>query len=109
MLGRQVRSQRPNSSAYSFVRLSTGREREAKCYDGSVNDPLYRSEAFNRHHIPATPNPGKYQYSKSLGKQVLSQKRLAPSYGFGSSGRWAHLDRIEKARRTPGPGEYVQG
>ena len=107
MFGPQVKSGRPTSSAYSFHRMSTGRERTAKAYDGVVVDPLYRGEEWNRHHIPGTPNPGKYAHATSLGRQALSQRRLAPSYGFGTSSRWGYQDRVEKVRRTPGPGQYV--
>ncbi len=107
MFGPQVKSQRPSSSAYSFHRMGTGRERHAKSFDGAVVDPLYRGDEWNRHTIPATPIPGTYSHAVSIGRQALSQRRLAPSFGFGKAGRWAHLDRAEKVRRTPGPGEYV--
>ena len=33
---------------------------------------------------------------------------LAPSYGFGTSGRFTYLERIEKHRATPGPGTYAR-
>jgi len=109
MFGEQIQSKRPSSSAFSFVKMGTGRERDAKAYDGVVVDPLYRGDSHNRHHIPATPIPGTYTHIVSLGKQVQSKNRKAPGFGFGTSDRWAHLDRVEKVRATPGPGEYVAG
>jgi len=106
-LGPQVKSQRPSTQGYSFNRSGTGRERHAKAYDGVVVDPVYRGEEWNRHTIPGTPIPGTYEQAVSLGKQALSQRKLAPSFAFPKSGRFAHQDRAHKARLTPGPGEYV--
>ena len=113
MFGQQVRSTRPSSSAFSFDRFETGRI--GKCPDKLIRveaniDPLYRGEGFNRHFIAATPEPGRYNHTVSMGKQILSRRRLAPSHGFGTTGRWAYLERQEKmTNQTPGPGAYTQG
>ena len=107
MFGAQIKSERSTLPAYTFSRLGTGRSRDAKPFDGCVYDPMFRGEEHNRHNIPSTPNPGVYKFNVSLGKQTLSTKKLAPAYGFGTCGRWAQRDAIERKRRTPGPGEYV--
>jgi hypothetical protein len=106
-LGYQVRSTRPSSSAYSFNRYATGRDKLAKIYPGSVVDPLYRGQEQNRHFIPDSPAPVAYTHALSLGKQTLSKAKTAAAFSFGTTGRFAYLEQQAKMSKTPGPGSYA--
>ena len=39
--------------------------------------------------------------------QMVTRRQNAPHATFGKSSRFGYIDRVAKARATPGPGEYV--
>ena len=62
------------------------------------------------HYIPRTPGPGQYERAKNhsaMGKQVLTKKKHAAAYSFGTTSRFGYIDRNIAKTATPGPGAYV--
>ena len=120
MFGYQVKSQRASTTGFSFSQMETGRMKlpRAKSNDrlksmpgevhpGFTLDPVFRGEEHNRHHIPATPNPGKYEpVVHAVGKQVLSNKPRAATCSFDRLDRFYFVNKELRARATPGPGQY---
>ena len=53
-----------------------------------------------------SPGPLTYTLTPATGKQTLSSRREAPSYGFGSNDRWYMSRLAARLGNTPAPGAY---
>jgi len=115
-LGRQVKSTKSSSYAYSVSTRDTFREpsgvRLARQATGTktvvhASEKVYMGEAHQRHIVPDTPGPGQYQHRMSMGKQVLTRAKSPVSFSFSTSDRFGYIDRQLKKTATPGPGRYV--
>ena len=53
-----------------------------------------------------SPGPAVYTRETGIGKQLLSVRREAPSYGFGGCDRWYTRKIALKQAGTLGPGSY---
>lgn len=58
------------------------------------------------HFGKASPGPLSYSLTPGVGKQTLSSKREAPSFGFGSNDRWYTSKMAARHGNTPAPGAY---
>ena len=64
--------------------------------------PAHEKVGFGR----ASPGPLSYSLTAGVGKQTLSTKREAPSFGFGSNDRWYTRKMAERHANFPAPGAY---
>ena len=53
-----------------------------------------------------SPGPVMYTLTPGVGKQTLSVRREAPSYGFGTNDRWYTRKIAMRAANNPAPGAY---
>ena len=68
---------------------------------------MYLGEAHQIHVIPPTPGVGAYGHRTSVGKQALSRNKNTASFSFGTTERFAYVDRTIRKNATPGPGTYI--
>lgn len=54
----------------------------------------------------ASPGPNVYDSMPGLGPQLLSDRRKAPTYAFGSCDRWYTRNLARRHGQTPAPGAY---
>jgi hypothetical protein len=71
-----------------------------------VGQKLFQSAEMSRSMYGChSPGPLAYSFTPGLGKQPVSTRRSAPSFGFGRSERFVYA-HIARAKLQPGPGAY---